>query len=407
MKFDILSIQEKSTVVQFEVSSIKSLKNLDIHRFGVRRFENGKMFQTSRLGEANEDLLIADTKKWGGPGVPHEYGFAPPHCEVRTGVDVDISYTAQFEDSARTLAAKFPEFVFSGKCSVAHVSTALKSNYGLDLKASGGVCEWEIFYQRKGSGNMFDGFIADYTSKPNIQHDLEVHSEFLNAQKYEAKLTPGKIPVLFADAMAPLKKLSESLAINRYHEGSCLYAGKLGESLFSPLVTLVDYAYLPELGINQFFDGEGVVRSKDDYALIENGRFLGLISDLRFGKKFCEPSTGNGIRSFDTGVGLSPRILGFSKGSQPWREAIKQLDRCLLAVVAAGGDSNDLGEFSTPVQVGYIFEKGLLVGRSPQVTVKASLTDYLGKDLIAVTSDSPTPSSPSASVISEMNVLLN
>lgn len=407
MKYDILSIHEKASTLKLEANEISSLKNSDIKRFGVRRFEAGKMFQTSRLGEAKVEQLIADTKEWGGPGVPHDYGFSPAREESRTGISVSLDPINEFENRVMTLTSRYPQFVFSGKCSVTSSTTALYSNYGLDLKSSGGICDWYLIYQRKGSGNMMDGFIFESTAHPKIGKELEDQAEYLEAQSREAKITAGRIPVLLVDPTGPLKKLRESLVINRYREGSCLYANKFGQQLFSSQITLNDRAYIPEFGINQFFDGEGTVRANDDFTLIDQGRFTGLISDLRFGKKFNEPSTGNGIRPYSGGVSLMPRTLSFAKGQKPWREIVRGLDRCLVAVLAAGGDSNDLGEYSTPVQMGFVFEKGELVGRSPQVTIKTSLNDYLGKDLIAVASDSFSSSSPSASLISEMDILLN
>lgn len=407
MKYDILSIHEKATTVKLEANEISSIKNSDIQRLGVRRFEGGQMFQTSRLGEADLERLIADTKEWGGPGVPHEYGFAPARKETRTGVDVSHEHLNEFENRIMALTARYPQFVFSGKCSVTRVSTSLTANYGLDLKTSGAICDWYVIYQRKGSGNMLDGFVFESTAQPQIRKEFDDHVEYLEAQSREAKMTAGRIPVLLVDPMAPLKKLRESLAVNRYREGTCLYANKFGEQLFSSHVTLVDRSYIPELGLNQFFDGEGTVRANDDHTLIDQGRFSGLIADLRFGKKFNEASTGNGIRPYNGGISLLPRTLSFAKGQKPWREIVRQLDRCLVAVISAGGDSNDLGEFSTPVQLGYVFEKGELIGRSPQVTIKTSLNDYLGKNLIAVTSDSFSSSSPSASLISEMDLILN
>lgn len=407
MKYDILAINEKSSSVKVEANEITSIKNSDIVRYGVRRFENGKQFQTSRLGEASTDRLITDTKEWGGPGIPHEYGFAPAHEESRAGSDVGFEQLAEFENCAMELVRKHPQFVFTGRCAVTSGSVALTSNYGVNLKTSGGLCDWYLTYQRKGSGNMMDGWLFESTAKPNVRREFEAHGEFLEAQMHEAKLTGGRMPVLMVEALAPLAKLRQSLAINRYREGTCLHAGKLGEQLFSPKFTLIDRAYIPDAGVNQFFDGEGVVRANDDYALIEKGRFIGLLSDLRFGKKFGAPSTGNGVRAYNGGVTLASRSLCIAKGEQPWREIVKGLDRCLVAVVTAGGDSNDLGEFSSPVQLGYVFEKGKLVGRAPQVTVKSALNDYLGKNLVAVARDNFVACSPSASLISEMDVMVN
>lgn len=102
-----------------------------------------------------------------------------------------------------------------------------------------------------------------------------------------------------------------------------------------------------------------------------------------------------------------PRTMAFSKGTQSWQEIVKSLDKCLVAIISAGGDSNDLGEYSAPVQVGYVYEKGQLKGRSPQVTVKTNLLDYLGKDLIAVANNSFAPNSISSSVVSEMDIFIN
>jgi predicted Zn-dependent protease len=407
MKYDILSIHEQSSTVKLEANEITSVKNSDIQRYGVRRFENGRQFQTSRLGEASGERLITDTKEWGGPGVPHEYGFAPAHEESRAGIAVAQDHLAEFEDCSIDLAKRNPQFVFTGKCSVNNGRVDLTSNYGLKLQTSGGSCDWYVTYQRKGSGNMMDGFLFESTAKPQIRREFENHAEFLRAQMTEAAIKGGRMPVLLVDSLAPLAKLRQSMVINRYKEGTCLFAGKLGEQLFSPQVTLLDRAYIPESGNNQFFDGEGVVRSNDDHTLIEKGKFIGLQSDLRFGKKFNSPSTGNGVRAYNGGVTLGSRTLCFAKGQKPWREIVRGLDRCLVAVITAGGDSNDLGEFSTPVQLGYIFEKGQLVGRAPQVTVKTALTDYLGKNLIAAASDSFVSCSPSASLIAEMEVILN
>lgn len=407
MKFDILHIHENKSTLQIEGNSVNALKNSDIKRYGVRRFEDGKQFQTSRLGNATENLLLAESKKWGGPGTPYDCGFAPAHTEKRNGFAVSTDIIASFEDYAKQLIEQYPHFVFSGKCIVNSTATSLKSNYGLDLQTSGGHCEWYLLYQRKGSGNMFDGYVSETAAISKMAEEIEAHKEILNAYDKVIPLKSGRMPVLFLSPETPLDKLVESFSVRRYFENSCLYAGKLNEQIFSPEVTLVDKSYEPQWGSNQFFDGEGIVRTNDSHTLIHNGRFVGLISDLRFGKKYDQASTGNGLRNYNTGINLATRSLRFQPGSTSWREVLKNLNHCLIVMIAAGGDSNDLGEFSTPVQIGYIYEKGELVGRAPQVTIKTSVSDCLGKDLIAITSDGFSPNAPSPCLIAEMDVLVN
>lgn len=406
MDYDILSIQEKSSTTKAEAGKISANKNQQIQRHGVRRFADGKVFQTSRLGSASQDRLISDTKEWGGPGTTHEFGFAPKHTEARNGAVANEILLQNFTEGLDILNSQHPNFVFTGQCTVQQQDVSLKSSYGLDLKTTGGFCEWYFTYQRKGSGNMIDGFLAETGAKVDIKKEIQTHSAFLKMQNKIATVKNGTMPVLFVEAMQPLSKLLESFYIHKYSEGAALYSGKMGEKLFSDKITLVDSAYDPDSGAIRFFDGEGIVRT-EDLTLIDKGRFNGLMSDLRFGRKFNKASTGNGQRVYNRGVTLGPRSLRFQKGQESWKKIVGQLDRCLIAMVSAGGDSNDLGEFSSPVQIGYIMEKGEVIGQAPQVTVKTSIENYLGKGLIGVSSDGFTTYSPSACLISEMEVLVN
>lgn len=406
MNYDILSIHENHLTLKAEAGKICARKKSQIQRHGVRRFQDGKLFQTSRLGAATTDRLLADTQEWGGPGTQHDFGFASAHKESRTGHSIKKSMLEDFEIGLKKLNQEHPDFVFSGRCTTQNLTMSLQSSYGLDLQTSGEICEWYYMYQRKGSGNMLDGFFGEASANTDIHRLIDEHSPILKAQHKEVSLQSGRLPVLFVEEMSPLTKLVESFLINKYEEGAALYSGQLGQQLFSKKISLVDSTYDPLHGQFQFFDGEGVVRT-EDLKLVDQGRFVSLISDLRFGNKFGKPSSGNGLRNYNQGVQLRPRALRLEKGQRPWRSILKDLDRCLIAIITAGGDSNDLGEFSSPVQVGYIAEKGEIVGRAPQLTVSTSVSDYLGKNLIDVSSDGFTPSSPSACLIAEMDILVS
>lgn len=406
MEYDILSIHETCATLKAEAGRISARKNSHIQRQGVRRFENGRIYQTSRLGSASTDRLIADTKEWGGTGIPHEYGFGPECKEVRTNLSQVNDSLSSFEEGLRQLVASHPDFVFTGRCTTQNVETKLTSSYGIDLGVSGTICDWYFLYQRKGSGNILDGYFGGSGCAPDILKAISEHSDYLQAQGKVVSIKSGKMPVLMVDCLQTIYKLIESFSVNKYEEGSALFSGKLGQQLFSPKVSIVDNGYDPLHGNFQFFDGEGVVRA-GDLGLVEKGHFSNLISDLRFGKKHGKQSTGNGLRAYNKGIQLNPRSLRYISGQESWKSIVKQLDRCLIALVAAGGDSNDLGEFSSPVQIGYILEKGEVVGQAPQVTVKTSVTKYLGDDLIDVSQDGFTPDVPSGCVISEMDVFLN
>lgn len=407
MKYDLLHIHQKTSVLKLEGNKINALKNVDMDRFGMRRFENGKMFQTSRLGHATLDRLIADTKEWGGPGTPHDFGFAPEHKESRKNLTVSADNFKVFKEKALEMVKKYPHYIFTGSCQIDEKSVDLKSDYGLDLHSRGGVCSWYLMYQRKDSGNMIDGWIEESNSSPDIQGEITRHLEFLDKQTVEVPLKSGRYPILFSSPLGPAEKFKQSILIQNYSEGSAFFSKQLNEKIFSDKLTIVDRAYHPTSGNFQYFDGEGVVRPQNELKIVDKGVFTSLISDLRFAKKYKKISTGNGLRAYNTGVMVTPHSLAVLPGEKTWRDIIKDLDRCIVATLAAGGDSNDLGEYSTPVQIGYVFEKGQLVGRTPQITVKTSVKDYLGNGLIAVAKDGFVKSSPSACLISEVQVLVN
>ncbi len=253
---------------------------------------------------------------------------------------------------------------------------------------------------------MMDGYLYGSSPKDSILQSVMAQEEYLKVSDKIEKIQSGKYPVLIVEEKAPLKKILESFHLNKYSDLSALYSGKLNTKLFNDKVTIYDSGYDPTNGQFNFFDGEGVVRTAD-LKLIDGGIFTSTISDLRFSKKYSEQCTGNGLRVYNRGVNVDFKNLRFKKGIRPWKEIISNLPVCIVAAVCAGGDSNDLGEFSSPVQIGYIYRHGELIGLAPQVTVKTSNEQYLDKNLIDISSDGFTDDHSSGCVISEMDVLLN
>jgi PmbA protein len=406
MEYDFLKIEETSTTIKAEGSLIVSHKKSSIQRNGFRRFENSKVVQTSRLGEAKLDQLISESKKYGGLGTDHDFGFSKESTEHKTSPNVDGSALESYKEALEYLKKEYPDFVFSGECSISNKIISLKSSYGLDLSTAGGSLEWYFLYQKKGSGNMLDGYISGTGTKDKILKSLKEQEIYLKKSQKISNLKAGSYPVLFVDEKPVLKKLLESFHVNKYKESAVLYSEKLGQKLFNSKVDLVDSGYDSLNGNFMFFDGEGCVRT-DELFLLKEGKFNSLISDLRYGKKYGVPTTGNGTRLYNRGVNLDFKGLRFKKRNKNWSEIIEDLPVCIVALITAGGDSNDLGEYSTPVQIGYIFRNGELEGLLPQMTVKTSIDDFLGNKLIDISADGFTEDMPSACVISEIDVLLN
>ncbi len=406
MEFDVLKIQENSTTVKAEGNSIVSHKKSSIERVGFRRFENGRVYQSSRLGDASIDVLISESKTFGGPGSAQEFDFSTARTLHKESSFTEEGSLSSYQEALNFLVHKYPNFVFSGQCANLDKRASLSSSYGLSLSSGGGLIEWYFLYQRKGSGNMLDGYIFGSSPEDRIFESVKQQEMFITDSEKPLDIKNGRFPVLMVDEKPVLKKLLESIHINKYKENAALYSNKLGEKLFSEKVNLVDVGYCPQFGQNLFFDGEGVVREEDLF-LVREGKFSSLISDLRYEKKYGYKSTGNGTRLYNRGVNLDFKKLEIKEGKRSWKDILSDLPFCVVALVSAGGDSNDLGEYSAPVQVGYIFKNGQLAGLCPQITVKTSVDQFLGDKLIDISSDGFTKDLSSACVISEMDIFVN
>jgi hypothetical protein len=63
-------------------------------------------------------------------------------------------------------------------------------------------------------------------------------------------------------------------------------------------------------------------------------------------------------------------------------------EKAIYLVMASGGDTTPDGDFATPVQVAFLYEKGKLVGRLPALNVSGNLFDIYGKNFVGQAEDS-------------------
>ncbi len=166
-----------------------------------------------------------------------------------------------------------------------------------------------------------------------------------------------------------------------------VYAGKIGEEVASPLVTLVDDGSIPGLGGSLGYDDEGIPVRRS--VLIENGILKGYMTDRLSAKLMDLPLTGNGRRESFESYPI-PRMTNtfLERGEHEFEEIISSVEKGLLVVKMGGGEVNPTnGDFVFKVLEGYLIEKGkkgkpvkgaILIGNGPQVLKNVKM---LGKDL--------------------------
>ena len=170
-------------------------------------------------------------------------------------------------------------------------------------------------------------------------------------------------------------------------KGTSAFAGRMGERVAAPGITIVDDGTLPGRRGSLNVDDEGTVTQQT--VLIEDGYLRGYMQDRLNGRLSGTRSTGNGRRESYAHLPM-PRMTNtymLAGGHDP-AEIIASVDRGLYAVNFGGGQVDiTSGKFVFSASEAYLIEDGrvtrpvkgaTLIGNGPDVLTRVSM---VGNDL--------------------------
>jgi len=170
-------------------------------------------------------------------------------------------------------------------------------------------------------------------------------------------------------------------------KGTSAFSGRIGETVASPLCTVVDDGTLARRRGSLNIDDEGTPTQCT--TLIEGGRLKGYMQDRLNGRLSGVRSTGNGRRE-SYAHGTLPRMTNtyMLPGPHDPQEIIRSVDRGLYAVNFGGGQVDTTsGKFVFSASEAYLIENGRvtrpvkgasLIGSGPEVLQRVTM---LGTDL--------------------------
>jgi TldD protein len=189
----------------------------------------------------------------------------------------------------------------------------------------------------------------------------------------------GAMPVVLAPATSGIlihEAVGHGLEADFNRIGVSAYAGKVGELVASPLVTVIDDGGVEgDRGcIN--VDDEGVVPGST--TLIENGRLRGYLHDRTTARLMDVAPTGNGRREGYARVPIPRmRVTYLAAGQDDPQDILKGVKKGLYAVNFGGGSVDiSKGDFNFHVTEAYLIEDGrigpavrgaTLIGNGPEV----------------------------------------
>ena len=202
------------------------------------------------------------------------------------------------------------------------------------------------------------------------------------------KIATCEVPVVFDPETAAdlLGHVFSALSGYAVYRNATFLKGRLGETVASPLVTVVDEGRRPRGLGSRPFDGEGL--STRTNTPVERGVLRHFMCDSYSGRKIGARPTGCARRGVAGGPGVGAGNLSLLPGSASPAEIIADVERGLLVTDLIGFGVNLVtGEYSQGAS-GQWIEKGRIVHPVHEVTIAGNLAEMLravdavGNDLV-------------------------
>lgn len=262
------------------------------------------------------------------------------------------------------------------------VEVGLVNSLGIKASYRGAYCGLYISLVAEEDGEAQTGFAMDYTLKLALLDPVKVGREA--AQKavrlLGAKtLAAQRMPVILDPYVAVgfLGLLGPALTAEAVQKRRSLFAGRLGQEVASPLVTVVDDGAMEGGLASAPFDGEGVPTGCT--VLIEKGVLRGFLHNTYTAAREGTSSTGNGVRSsFKTTPEVGTTNFFVRPGTSSPAELIGGTPRGLYVTEVLGmHTANPIsGDFSVGA-TGILIENGELTRPVRGVTIAGNILELL------------------------------
>ena len=287
---------------------------------------------------------------------------------------------------------------------------AIYNSKGLDLTYSNKVCGLVVAAVVSDGKEMSDSYEIKLGALNSIDTDALAKKAVEDAKRKLGGEAPesGAMSVIFnPEAMCSLLGVYSSIfSSENAQKGLSRLAGKEGEVIAAPCVTLVDDPFHPESPAPMNFDGEGCPTATKK--VIDGGKLNTLLYNMKTAAVAGKETTGNASKAgYDSSVGIRPFTMYLENGSMTEEELLKKAGNGVYITSLGGlhaGANPISGDFSLQSS-GFKIENGLKTDYVKSFTVAGNFYELL-KNIAALADNCHLPRAMGSTAFGSPSVLV-
>jgi PmbA protein len=393
-KFEIYYEEIETHPVLFLQNVLQSLEVKRESGIGIRIIKDGKIgfSSTNDLSNPEEVLDFAIASSRFGEKIEFDFPSRTSYKEVEifdpTGWD--IKERIKLGDVLLKEIGKFGDVQTDIELSFSTRRIRIMNSSGLDISYEKTLYSIEV----EGLTLLPTGITWIYESKVStkpIEKTEEIIENLKRKLKWAEKLAEvksGYFPVILAPQVSISLIGAFLLGVQGKNvaKGISPLTGRIGEKILDDRVTFWDDALYPGLLRSRPFDDEGVPTEKKPF--IEKGTLKTYLLDLHSASQLGLNSTGNAVRSYQSQPSPGLNNLIMDMGDRSLEDIIKDTEYGLLVCNDIGGGQSNLlaGDFSLNVGLGYLIERGEIVGRVKDTMISGNVYEVF-REVIALSKE--------------------
>lgn len=370
-------------VISFVANNLKQSEVTHTKGIAYRVINNKRVGFASSYGQVNDDETVTKAK---------ELSVFSPEVDIKLPSNVNITenranineneHFFDFKDKGKELInsikdrAKSDSLLIDISYNKTFLSESIENTNDVFYNSTKNIYSFSINLRETHENDFIEIFNAvtdikdvNYTKCVEETLDLYIHS------KRHAKVTNGSMPVLFsARAIKDLLNIIESaLSGKQVNQKSSPWFDKLEKQVTSKCIKVMQdplYGFMA-----RSIDDEG--NPVQNLTLIDSGILKSFYFDIVTASKSTlnVSSTGNGFKSSISSL-PEPELLNMviKPGNKSLDTIIKNIDYGLLVDQTIGAlSSNISGDVSVNVDLGFLIEKGQIVGRVKDTMINGNI----------------------------------